>query len=161
MKIQPQSFFEKESGAVLNECDLYALKNDGYYAASPDRIFEGKTSKNIVERNTDKEVTLPDFLLLEINARDKENYYPLPAVTGCHIAQTQLQMKCAEATICILQSYVPGTEIAKYFISAFIDICNAFLNNTVCSLSQPSCSKYIQSLPIGEVPEFENMLPLR
>ena len=52
------------------------------------------------------------------------------------------------------------------FISSLIHISNAFLSKSnLCSLAQTSCSnsgnKYIQNLPIGKVPNFENMLPLR
>lgn len=37
-----------------------SLKGDGYYTASPDRIFDGETCKSIFETNTNKEVALPD-----------------------------------------------------------------------------------------------------
>ena len=106
------TFFEKESGAVLKECGLYPLKDDENYAASPDRIFDGKMCKRIFERKTEKEITLPDFCLLEIETRAKGNSDPLAAVTVCHVTQTKLQMKYTEATVCILQSYVPETKTA-------------------------------------------------
>ena len=107
------TFFEKESSAVLKGCGLYHLKDDENYAASPDRVFDGKIPKRIFERKTEKEITLPDFSLLEIKTRAKGNSDPLATVTGCHVTQTQLQMKCTEATVCILQSYVPETKTAK------------------------------------------------
>ena len=111
MRLQ-HTLFEKESGAMLKEGGLYPLKDDENYAASPDRIFDGKMCKRIFERKTEKEITRPDFCLLEIKTRAKGNSDPLAAVTVCHVTQTKLQMKYTEATVCILQSYVPETKTA-------------------------------------------------
>jgi len=97
----------------------------------------------------------------------------LSSVTGAHIAQVQLQEECAEANICILQSYVLECKKSSYFsiqkndcfFSSFKNICDAVLNNEQikCIPGQDMnhhCKKLQEALT-NHVPDFETLLPLR
>jgi len=145
----------------------FFLENDQFYGASPDRTFLGERYKTL---KTEKQVRLSGLCLLEIKTRAEGNLEPLTSVTGAHVAQIQLQEECAQANVCILQSYVPESKKSKYFlirknnnfIDAFKVCCNAILSNSridITSLDNILAQK-LQELS-NQVPSFENLLPLQ
>lgn len=162
--------FASESAAVVKKCGLFILGSDQTYGASPDRTFLGETCKKLVDIKTGGQVTLSGLCLLEIKTRAEGNLEPLASVTGSNVAQIQLQEECAQANVCILQSYVPESKKSKYFlirknnnfINSFKLCCNAILSNSKIDnipLDDIFAQK-LQGLP-NQVPSFENLLPLR
>ena len=99
----------------MKKCGLFILGSDQTYGASPDRTFLGETCKKLVDIKTGGQVTLSGLCLLEIKTRAEGNLEPLASVTGSNVAQIQLQEECAQANVCILQSYVPESKKSKYF----------------------------------------------
>ena len=162
--------FASESAAVVEKCGLYFLGSDQIYGASPDRTFLGETCKMPVDIKTGRQVTLSGLSLLEIKTRAEGNLEPLASVTGAHVAQIQLQEECTQASVCILQSYVPESKKSKYFlirknnsfINAFKVCCNAILSNSkIDNIPIDNIfAQKLQGLP-NQVPSFENLLPLR
>jgi hypothetical protein len=149
-------------------------KGDNNYGASPDRTF------NLCEDRLQffDVVTgavyddLGDLCLLEIKTRAQGSLEPLAAITGSHVAQVQLQLECAEAKSCVLQSYLPETKKSRYFlimkndsyITCFTNACNAIITNEKYSGPLVGGSKYALELHnsvTGQMPTFENLLPLR
>ena len=162
--------FASESAAVAVKCGLFILESDQFYGASPDRTFLGKTCKTLVDIKTGIQVSLSGLCLLEIKTRCEGNLEPLSSVTGAHVAQIQLQEECAQANVCILQSYVPETKKSKYFlirknnnfINAFKLCCNAILRKSKIDIISQDNMLAQKLLGLSnQVPSFENLLPLR
>ena len=159
--------FASESAAVVEKCGLFILESDQFYGASPDRTFLGETCKTLVDIQTGKQVSLSGLCLLEIKTRSEGNLEPLASVTGAHVAQIQLQEECAQANVCILQSYVPESKKSKYFlirknnnfINALKICCNAIRRK--CKIDIISQDNMLAQRLQGQVPSFENLLPLR
>ena len=109
----------------MEKCGLYVLESDQFYGASPDRTFLGDTCKTLVDIKTGEQVSLFGLCPLETKTRAEGNLEPLSSVTGAHVAQIQLQEECAQANVCIFQSYVPENRKSNYF---FIRKNNNFIN---------------------------------
>lgn len=148
--------FVKDSGAQVKSCGFYSLNSDKNYGASPDRLFQGESCKNLLEIKTGNNHILSGLCILEIKTRAEGCPEPLSSVTGCHMAQVQLQLHCTGANTGLLQSYVPEIKRAKYFLMSknvdfiynFMNSCNAVLSNQI-----------IEST--GKVPDFDTLLFLR
>ena len=141
--------FSLNSGAKLSECGMFVLPSDNRFAASPDRVFQGETCSELINLKTNKKVKLNGQCLLEIKTRAEGQSEPLLAVTGAHICQVQLQMKCTEVSLAILQSYVPESNKSKYFlITRNDDFINLFLNLCTTAFNH-------------NLPEFDSLLGIR
>ena len=110
--------------------------------------------------------------LLEIKTRAAGNLEPLPAVTSAHATQVQLQLECAEAESCILQSYVPETKKSRYFlikknkqfITCFTNVCNAIMKDEQYNAVLVEGNKYAEKVHTcltGQVPTFKKLLTFR
>ena len=88
--------FSNDSGTTVLECGMFVLSSDHRFAASPDRVFQGETCADLTNVRTNQEVQLTGQCLLEIKTRAEGQSEPLYSVTGAHVCQVQLQMKCAE-----------------------------------------------------------------
>ena len=161
--------FASDTGAEVKECGLFELEEDKRFGASPDRTFQGETCKSFVNINTGQKVNLHGLSLLEVKTRTEGCLEPLKGVTGAHVCQIQLQLKCAKSNACVLQSYVHETNQFRYFlitkdkdfINSFIHVCVTVLDNKPFAISSdnPYAGK-LASL-VGHVPNFENLLVFR
>jgi hypothetical protein len=73
----------------------------------------------------------------------------LQSLHGAHICQVQLQMKCTDVSLAILQSYVPESNKSKYFlITRNDDFINLLLNLCTTAFNH-------------NLPEFDSLLGIR
>ena len=104
--------FSAETSATLSECRMFVLTSDNWFAASPDRIFDGEACSMLTNINTDKKIQLAGQFQLEIKIRAEGETEPLSLVTNSHVCLTELQRKCVgdEVKSTILQSFVPESK---------------------------------------------------
>lgn len=50
--------FSAETSATLSECRMFVLTSDNWFAASPDRIFDGEACSMLTNINTGKKIQL-------------------------------------------------------------------------------------------------------
>ena len=106
----------RADGAEVKECGMFPLESDRRFGASPDRIFQGETCRELEEVKTSIRIVLSGLCLLEVKTRAEGCTEPLNVVTGAHVCQVQLQQECANSNVCILQSFVPESKKSKYFL---------------------------------------------
>ena len=119
IKFEPSAVecFRADSGAEVKECGMFPLESDRRFGASPDRIFQGKTCRELWEVKTGVRVVLSGLCLLKVKTRAEGCTEPLIAVTGAHVCQVQLQQECANSNVCMLQSFVPESNQRNLDIS--------------------------------------------
>lgn len=158
--------FSLNSGVELSECGMFVLPSDDRFAASPDRIFQGETCSEITNLKTNKNIKLNGQCLLEIKTRAEGQTEPLSTVTGAHICQVQLQMKCTETGLAILQSYVPESNKSKYFlihrnddfINLFMNLCTSAFNSNLLEFDSMLGIRQFANALAKDCPEIDFVL---
>ena len=140
--------FEKESHCQSKRCGFFLHSDDKRYGASPDALE-------------------PADIILEIKARAKNCSSPLQSLKrkGSYL-QAQQQMQCTGASFCILMSYHPESNTAKYFIIKRDDtlffVCKSE-NKVITEWPHVENDSYqsIGKILNGTVPNFDKLKLLR
>ena len=140
--------FEKESHCQSKRCGFFLHSDDERYGASPDALG-------------------PADIILEIKRRAKNCSSPLQSLKrkGSYL-QAQQQMQCTGASFCILMSYHPESNTAKYFIIKRDDtlffVCKSE-NKVITEWPHVENDSYqsIGKILNGTVPNFDKLKLLR